>query len=68
MIPEQFKFKPVDTAILSVILEGHLDLTTYLIELLRTNKLEQQTILFGFPTPENRGKNEIHPPQYRHEM
>ena len=37
--PEQPKFiKPVDTAILSMIPEGDPDLTTYLSELLRTNK------------------------------
>ena len=37
--PEQSKFiKPVDMAILSMIPEGDPDLTTYLAELLRTNK------------------------------
>ena len=41
--PEQSKFiKPVDTAILSMIPEGDPDLITYLTELLRTNKPDQQ--------------------------
>ena len=42
--------------------EGDLDLTTYLSELLRTNKPEQQSITFWFPTPENPGKTEDHTP------
>ena len=42
--PEQSKFiKPVDMAILSMIPEGDPDLITYLTELLRTNKQDQQT-------------------------
>ena len=41
--PEQSKFiKPVDTAILGMIPEVDPNLTTYLIELLRTNKPHQQ--------------------------
>ena len=55
--PEQSKFiRPVDAAILSMILEGDPDLTIYLNELLRTNKAEQQNNTFWFPTPENLGK------------
>ena len=43
--PEQSKFtRPVDTAILSMIREGDPDLTTYLSELLRTNKPEHRAI------------------------
>ena len=37
-------------------------LTAYLIELLRTNKPEQQNDTFWFPTPENPGKTEDHTP------
>ena len=52
--PEQSKFiKPVDMAILSMIPEGDPDLVTYLTELLRTNKPDQQNNTFWFPTPEN---------------
>ena len=36
------------------------DLTAYLNELLRTNKLEQQNNTFCFPTSENPGKCEDH--------
>ena len=58
--PEQSKFiKPVDMAILSMILEGDPDLVTYLTELLRTN---QQNITFWFPTPKNPGNTENHTP------
>ena len=47
--PEQSKFiKPVDMAILSLIPEGDPELITYLTELLRTNKPDQQTNSFGF--------------------
>ena len=61
--PEQTKFiKTVDTAILSTIREGDPDLTTYLNELLSTNKPEQQTNTFWFPTFENPGKIEDHTP------
>ena len=57
--PEKSKFiKPVDMAILSMIPEGDPDLITYLTELLRTNKPDQQTNTFWFPTPENPGKTE----------
>ena len=61
--PEQSKFiKPVDMAILSMIPEGDPDLITYLTELLRKNKPDQQTNTFWFPTPENPGKTEEHTP------
>ena len=61
--PEQTKFiKPVDTAILSMIPEGDPDLVTYLTELLRTNKPDQQNNTFWFPTPENPGNTEDHTP------
>ena len=54
--PEQSKhIKPVDMSILSTIPQGDPDLTAYLIELLRTNKPEQQNNTFWFPTPENPG-------------
>ena len=57
--PEQSKFiKPVDMATLSMIPEGDPDLITYLTELLRTNKPDQQTNTFWFPTPENPGNTE----------
>ena len=52
----------VDTAILSMIPEGDPDLTTYLSELLRTNKPEQQSNTFWFTTPENPGEIEDHTP------
>ena len=61
--PEQSKFfKPMDTAILSMIPEGDPDLITYLTELLRTNKPDQQTTTFWFPTPEIPGNTEDHTP------
>ena len=61
--PEQSKFiKPVDMAILSMIPEGDPDLMTYLTELLRTNKQDQQTNTFWFPAPENPGNTEEHTP------
>ena len=61
--PDQSKFiKPVDMAILSMIPEGDPVLITYLIELLRTNKQDQQTNTFWFPTPENPGNTEEHTP------
>ena len=61
--PEQSKFiKPVDMAILSMIPEGDPDLVTYLTELLRTNKRDQQNITFSFPTPKNPGNTEDHTP------
>ena len=61
--PEQSKFiKPVDMAVPSMIPEGDPDLTTYLTELLRTNKPNQQTNTFWFPTPKNPGNTEEHTP------
>ena len=61
--PEQSKFiKTVDTAILSLIPEGDPDLVTYLTELLRTIKPDQQNNTFWFPTPENPGNTEDHTP------
>ena len=61
--PEQSKFiKPVDMAILKMIPEGDPDLITYLNERLRTNKPDQQTNTFWFPTPENPGNTEEHTP------
>ena len=61
--PEQSKFnKPVDMAILSMILEGDPDLVTYLTELLRTNKPDQQNNTFWFLTPKNPGNTEDHTP------
>ena len=59
--PEQPKFiKPVDKAILCMIPEVDQDLITYLTELLRTNKPDQQTNIFWFPSPENLGNTEDH--------
>ena len=61
--PEQSKHvRPVDRAIRSMIPQGDLDLTAYINELLRTNKLEQQNNTFWFPTPENPGKPEDRSP------
>ena len=61
--PEQPKhIKLVDTAILSMIPQGDLDLIPYQNELLRTNKPEQQNNTFWFPTPENSRKPEDHTP------
>ena len=61
--PEQSKFiKPVDMAILSMIPEGDPNLITYLTELLRRNKPNQQTNTFWFSTPENPGNTEEHTP------
>ena len=49
--PEQSKIiRPVDTAILSMIPEGDLYLTTSLSKLLRTNQPEQQNSTSWFPT------------------
>ena len=63
LTPEQSKFiKPVDTAILSMIPEGDPDLVTYLTELLRTNKPDQQNKTFWFPTSEDPGNTEDHTP------
>ena len=56
--PEQSKYiRPVDTLILSMIPECDPDLTAYLNELLRTNKPEQKSNTFWFPTPENTREN-----------
>ena len=61
--PEQSKFiKPVDMAILSMIPQGDPDLVTYLTELLKTNKPDQQNNTFWFPTSENPGNTEDHNP------
>ena len=61
--PEQSMFiKPVDMAVLGMIPEGGPDLITYLTELLRTNKPDQQTNTFWFPTPENPGNTNEHTP------
>ena len=61
--PEQSKFiTPVDMAILSMIPEGDPELITYLTELLRTNKQDQQTNTLWFPTAENTGNTEDHTP------
>ena len=63
LTPEQSKFiKPVDTAILSMIPEGDPDLVTYLTDLLRTNKPDQQNNTFWFPTPEHPCNTEDHTP------
>ena len=60
--PEQSKFiKPVDMAILSMIPEGDPDLITYLTELLRTNKPNQQTNTFWFPTRKSWQHRGAHP-------
>ena len=59
--PEQSKhINPVDMAILGMIPRGDPDLTSYLNELLRTCKPEQQNSTFRFPTPENPGTPEYH--------
>ena len=61
--PEQSKFiKPVDTEILSMIPGGDADLITYLTELLRKNKPDQQNNTFWFPTPEKPGNTDDHTP------
>ena len=49
-------------AILSMIPEGDPNLVTYLTELLRTKKPDQQNNVFWFPTPENPGNTENHTP------
>ena len=61
--PEQSKFiKPVDMAILSMIPEGDPDLISYLTELLRTNKPDQQNNTFWSPTPKTPGNTDEHTP------
>ena len=63
LTPEQSKFiKPVDTAILQMLPSDDPDLTTYLNELLKSNKQESQETNFWFPTPENPGDIEEHSP------
>ena len=42
--------------------EGDPDLFTYLTELLRTKKSDQQNNTFWFPTPENPDNTENHTP------
>ena len=61
--PEQSEFiKPVDTAIFSMSREDDPDLITYLAELLRRNKPDQQKNTFWFPTPKSPGNAEDHTP------
>ena len=61
--PEQSKdIKLVDIAILSMIPDGDTDKTTYLNELLKTNRPKQQNKTFLFPTPEKPRKTEYHTP------
>ena len=61
--PEQSKLiKPVDMALLSMIPEGDPDLITYLTELLKTNRPDQQNNTFWFPTSKNPGNTEDHTP------
>ena len=64
---EQSKFiKPIDTAILSMIPEGDPDLITYLSELLKTNKPDQQNNTFWLPTPKKPGnRDDLTPIQTR---
>ena len=55
VILEQTTFiNPVDMATLNMIQEGDLDLTTYLNEVLETNKTEHQNSIFWFPTLKSR--------------
>ena len=61
--PEQSNYiKPVDMAILSMILRGDHDLMAYLNEILRTNKPDQENNTFWLLTSENSGKREEHTP------
>ena len=61
--PEKSKqIKPVNMATLSMIPQGDRDLTAYLNERPRTNKPEQQSNTFWFPTPENPGRFEDNTP------
>ena len=50
-------------ALLSIIPQGDLDLTTYLHELLRTNTPERQSNTFWFSSLENPEKPEGHTPK-----
>ena len=52
----------MDMASLSMIPQDDPDLTAYINEILRTNKQEQQSNTFWFPTPENPAKSEDHTP------
>ena len=52
----------MDTAILSMIPEGDPDLITYLSDLLRTKKPDQQYNTFWLPTGENPGNTDDHIP------
>ena len=59
--PEQTKIiKPAVMVMLSMIPQSDPELTAYLKEILRTNKLEQQNNTFWFRTPENPGRPEDH--------
>ena len=59
VIPEQSKsIKPVHYAFFSIIPDDDPDLTTYLHEVLKTNKPEQHNNTFLFPTPQNLGQTE----------
>ena len=61
--PEHSEFiRPADTAILSLIPEGKADLTTYLNEIFRTNKLEQQWTAISFEHRKKLGIAEDHTP------
>ena len=61
--PEQCKhIKPIDMAILNMIPQGDPDLTAFLNKLPRTNKPEQPSNTFWFPTPEGPGKPVYHTP------
>ena len=62
LTPEQSIFiKPVDTAILSNILEGD-HLTSHLSELLRIKNHKSRNNTFWSPPPQNPGKTENHKP------
>ena len=66
--PEQSKFiKPVDMAVLSVIPEGDPDLITYLTELLRTNKPDQQNQHLLVPDTRKFLAIRMNTPQFKHE-
>ena len=59
--PQQFKFtKPVETVILGMIPGVDQGLTTYLTELVRTSKPEQQSDTIWFPTLKKRNETEDH--------
>ena len=52
--------RPADTAVRKMITEVDPYITTYLNDLLRTNRPEQQNNEFWFPAPEKPGKNDDH--------